>query len=131
VPSVQRQVSYSGDQMAPPRCGEDARLDGADRRRPFAGAQQTMTKSCSKEKTPEELHEWIIRGECTGVAVDELRFKFWIKKIFHETEGSIDRVTGQLFAFTEEWDKPPENIGRKAISWTSRLMTCTPAARRF
>jgi hypothetical protein len=89
------------------------------------------TKSCSEvsPKTSEELGEWLKHGECTDVGVEELRFNFRIKKLFHETEGSIDRVTGQLFAKTETWDNP--QILRHATSWTTWLMTCAPAARQF
>jgi len=93
-------------------------------------------KSCSKvqPKTTEELSEWLKHGECTNVELEELSFRFKIKTIYQETDGTIDRVTGKLFAKTEAWnihiDNPQISSGG-TISWTSRLITCTPAALQF
>ena len=48
------------------------------------------------------------------------------------TNGTINKVTGELFAKTEDYEADAKSFGGyRALSWTTYIMTCKNANQQF
>jgi hypothetical protein len=87
-----------------------------------------LTKSC-QGVSPRDL----LKELCSNVwATSDLEYQFELRlDLTSFTEGTIDRVSGEMHARTEmfEWDENKKEARLYAV--TMRKMKCVPAAQQF
>lgn len=86
---------------------------------------QTTVKSCIGLK---DLTDPLLT--CSHVIISDLKYEFQMTSALSVTHGTIDRVTGELYAKTDQSESVPNGIP-KPWFWVTRIMTCVPAARQF
>jgi hypothetical protein len=67
---------------------------------------------------------------CSHVIISDLKYEFQMTSALSVTHGTIDRVTGELFAKTDQYEAVPNGIPKPHF-WVTRIMNCVPAARQF
>ena len=63
---------------------------------------------------------------CSNVITSDVKYQFRIQSSASLTQGTIDRVSGKLYAREEAWDRNDAVVMRG--EW---FMTCAPATRQF
>jgi hypothetical protein len=99
-------------------------------KRTFSSSWYGNFKSCYEEEQNKNLPPELI--SCSSVATSDVQYEFEIRSPGSYTRGSIDRVSGHLYAKTEVWQYSSKKDSIPPVDeWKTRIMTCAPAARQF